>query len=430
MNETMIRLAQVIRRETGIVLGESQWQALAAAVGRAMPGAGVEDLLRELDGPGRVPALARLIEEVTVKETYFLREPRELQALDWTGLLERARSHGSGVVRVWVSACATGEEAYTLAMLASEALGSRPPVSILATDISTNALERAKVGRYSRRSVRNVPGELRERYFIAEGAVATVHESLRELVRFRHHNLVTESAPPPGEVPFDVIACRNVLIYFDGPTIERVISSLESALRSDGCLILGVADRISSTAARTSGAPPAGVPVDRRAPRRARPALRRPLGRDAAPPAPRRRAEDRIEDALAAADRGETEAALEILEQVLERDPLNSDAYLARGIAELGLGDPQAAGRSFRRALYVDPSFGLAAFQLGRAHDLQGDRKAARRAYRQALRTIHPYDDRHRVILEDVDLLDIVAACRQRLAALEREGHPPERAAR
>lgn len=426
----MVRLAELLHRETGIVIGETQWPALAAAVGRVTPGLDAKGFLAQMErelGPG--PALTRLIEEMTVKETYFMREPRELCELDWSALLARARGRGSDVVRVWVSACATGEEAYTFAMLASEALGSRPPVSILATDISTAALERARAARYSGRSLRNVPAELSGRYFIGDGPVATVKESLREIVRFRTHNIVRDPAPPAGEVPFDVVACRNVLIYFDGPTIERVIASLESALHPDGCLILGVADRVSSTAARAAGVAAAGPPVDRRARRRT---LRRPLGREPAgdgvaqprAPTPRRRTEDRIEDALTAANRGELEAALATIGQLLVRDPLNSDAYLVRGLAELGLGEPRAAMSSLRRALYLDPSFGVAAFQLGRAHELLGDLEAARLAYRRALRTLNPYEDRHDILLEQVDIVDIAAAARERLTALERENRP------
>jgi len=100
---------------------------------------------------------------------------------------------------------------------------------------------------------------------------------------------------------------------------------------------------------------------------------------------------------------------------VLTAEPLNADAYFVGGLAQLGLGDAEAAATSFRRALYVDSSFGLAAFKLGRAHDARGDPRAARRAYEQALRTLDPDDDRHRVILDKVDVGDIAAACRARL---------------
>ena len=451
MSDALVRLAELVRQETGIVIKETQLPALAAALARAAPGVDAQRFLVEIasrTGAGAV--IARLVDEVTVKETYFLREARELQAVDWRALLERARAGGSDTVRVWISACATGEEAYSFAMLASEALGPRPPVSILASDISTAALELAHAARYSERSLRNVSPRLRERYFEGDGSQLSVRQSLKSLVRFRHHNLVSDPAPPPGEVAFDVIACRNVLIYFDGPTVERVIGSLESALQPEGLLVLGVADRLSGTAGRLARTSLAGPVVERRRPRAPRRALRRPLGleesgprepAEATPPSsepgksvrggggdrldavPRRRVEDRIEDALEAADRGDLDAAIAISDQLLGREPLNADAYFVRGLAELGLGEAAAAINSFRRALYLDPSFGLAAFELGRARDAQGDQKAARRSYEQALRTLDPEDERHRVILDQVDLADVVAACRARLETGD-EGRP------
>jgi len=413
VSEALARVAELVRRETGIVIKEAQWPALAAALARAAPGVDVERFLAETAGRvGAGAVVARLVDEVTVKETYFLREARELRAVDWRALLERARAGGSDTVNVWISACATGEEAYSFAMLASEALGARAPVSILASDISTAALELAHAGRYSERSLRNVSPALRQRYFERDGAQHSVRQSLRSLVRFRHHNLVNDPAPPPGEVAFDVIACRNVLIYFDGPTVERVIGSLESALRPEGLLVLGVADRLSGTAGRLARTSFAGPVAERRRPRAPRLAGTGTLEPDAGP---RRRIEDRIEDALEAADRGDLDAAITISGQLLGREPLNADAYFVRGLAELGLGDAAAAIRSFRRALYLDPSFGLAAFELGRAHDAHDDEKAARRSYEQALRTLDLDDDRHRVILDQVDLADVVAACRARL---------------
>ncbi|MDQ3629699.1 MAG: hypothetical protein M3417_00170 [Actinomycetota bacterium] len=454
MSDALMRLAELVHRETGIVIREPQLPALAAALGRAAPGVHPERFLGDVAGQlGGGAVIARLVDEVTIKETYFLREVRELQAVDWRALWERARAGGAETVRVWVSACATGEEAYSLAMLASEAFGSgHPPVSILASDISTAVLERADAAHYSARSLRNVSPELRERYFDRVGSHHAVRQSLRSLVRFRHHNLVNDPAPPPGEVAFDLIACRNVLIYFDGPTVERVIGSLESALRPEGLLVLGVADRLSGTAGRLARGTLGAAPPERRRPRAPRRELRRPLGLEGPGPsgstggpfpaaasggpargtgdpsdaAPRRRVEDQIETALEAADRGDLEAAIALSDQVLTREPLTADAYFVRGLAELGLGDAPAAVSSFRRALYLDPSFGLAAFQLGRAHDARGDPNAARRGYEQALRTLDPDDDRHRVILDQVDLADVMAACRARLETDGGRRTPPE----
>jgi chemotaxis protein methyltransferase CheR len=409
--EGLRSVAELVRRETGMVVKDPQLPGLEAAIERASPGAGAEQVAAELDSAGQTPLLHRLVDEVTVQETYFFREPRELQAIEWRPLLDRARESGFGVVRVWAAACSTGEEAYTLAMLAGEALGQKaPPVTILATDISGAALQRAEAGRdYSERSVRQLPPRLRERYLVREGQRYRVKDTLRSLVRFRHHNLIGDPAPPIGEVPFDLIACRNVLIYFDLTTVRRVMRSLESALRPGGELILGAADRLTWTAARAEEGD-GGPTVEHRRPRGAgKRELRRPLG------LPRRRAEDRIEDALLAADGGELARAREIVEALLAADPLMVDAHFVRGLVALDSGDTRAAISTLRQALYLDPSFGLAAFQLGRAYDAGGDARAARRAYAQALRALDPEDGRHRAILDQIDLGDVAAACAARL---------------
>ncbi len=252
MSEALERVAGLVAEETGIVVKEAQFPALAAAIGPDRPrhGARPGSSPKSPVGPAAALLAPHLVDEVTVQETYFFREPRELQAIDWELLLEGANRGGLGAVRIWVGACATGEEAYSLAIMASEAFGREgAPVTILGTDISTEAIRRATVADdYSERSVRDLPPDLRERYLIREQGRYRVRDSLKSLVRFRHHNLIADPSPPLGEVPFDLITCRNVLIYFDLAAVEPVIVSLESALRPGGHLILGAADRLTGTA--------------------------------------------------------------------------------------------------------------------------------------------------------------------------------------
>lgn len=424
MSEPLAQLASLIRRETGIALKPGQLPSLAAAVRRvdpAMDAAGFLQLRRR--EPASAALFDRLIDEVTVNETFFFRQRRELDAIDWHRLLGAARATGSDSVRVWVAACASGEEAYTLALLASEAFAPlTPPVSILATDISAGILDRARRGHYGRRGVRALDQRIRERYFVPVDGGVTVSDALRSLVEFRRHNLVLDSAPIIGGRPFDVIACRNVLIYFDPESVERVIQSLEGALARHGEIVLGAADRLCGLArrlARLDGS--AADPGPATAPRRGARPLRRPLGRTPAqclaqvPVAPQ---EAGLAAALKAADEGGFDAALAATEHLLRLDPLDADAYFIRGLTELGTGDAEAAVRSLRRALYVDPSFGLAAFKLGRAHEELRDGPAAARAYEQALRTLKPGDAKHDLILDQVDLGDVAGACEIRLQAL------------
>jgi chemotaxis protein methyltransferase CheR len=358
--------------------------------------------------------LERLIDEVTINETFFFRQRAELDAIEWRPLLDAARAAGSETIRVWVAACSTGEEAYTLAMLASEAFGgAEVPVSILATDISTDVLERARQGRYRGRTVRTLDERMRGRYFVPDGDGLAVGEALRGMVEFRRHNLVNDAVPQPTWRRFDVIACRNVLIYFDGETVERAIGTLERALAPRGMLLLGAADRLCGSARRLA-APAAASPARTESPARE---LRRPLGRDEQTLAPL----PVLASALEAANEGSLRDAVDITERMLESDPLDADAYFVRGLAELGLGDSDAAVASLRRALYIDPTFGLAAFKLARAQELRGDRDAAARAYEQALHTLDPEDSRHEAILDQVDVADVAVACGLSLTRLREE---------
>jgi tetratricopeptide (TPR) repeat protein len=227
------------------------------------------------------------------------------------------------------------------------------------------------------------------------------------MIRFAHHNLTRDRMPPTGEAPFDLVTCRNVLIYFERPTVERVARSLTGAARPSGRLILGAADRISGPTASAAGLASAAPPARRRPPR-------------AHAPAPRPAPEDGLAAALAAADAGRLDAAIELIGDVLARDPLNADAHFVRGLAELGSGDASASVRSLRRALYVDPGFSLAAFELGRAQEARGDASAAAQAYEQALRTLEASGARSSRVLDDIDPADIAAVCHLRLRALTR----------
>lgn len=385
---TLDKVAELVRRTSGIRVDRNQYASLEAAIGRAA-GGDVRGFLELTGDPvwGR-EAVARLVDEIAIKETHFFREPRPLEAIPWHALLERARSDGSRV-RVWSAACATGEEPYTLALLACEAFGSpAPPVDVLATDLSATALERALAGSYRERSVRPLEPGLRDRHLERRDDHFAVRDHVRELVRFAPHNLARDPIPPLGEEQFDVVVCRNVLIYFDGETVERVIDSLERAVRPDGMLILGSADTLCGTTRRLARLGELQLP--RRLGTRRRPAeraLRRPLGREPvpAPPAP---------------------------------ETLDPEANFRRGLEALERGDAAAAANALRRALYVDPTFGLAAFLLGRAHEAAGDTGSARRAYEQALRTIDLADERHDHLLEQVQLADVADACEARLAAL------------
>jgi chemotaxis methyl-accepting protein methylase len=390
----LAEIAELILRETGVALPAARQSPLRAAVGRVAPGLDPGAFLRAASDPvGGRALLDKLIDEVTNQETTFLRDRRQLDAIAWPSLLRGVQAAGSRTIRVWSAACASGEEVYTLALLAAEALAlAQTPVDVLGTDISGAALAAAAAGRYRERAVGGLSPALRQRYLDqqADGSYL-VGAHLRGLVRFRRHNFVSDPIPPRGEDGFDVVVCRNVLIYFEAPLVERVIGLLR---RPAGSLVAraGRPESKASSPQRT---------------------LRSPL---VPPLQPALSREQRLTAALDAADKGARDDALAGVASLLADDPLDTDAHFVRGLVTLAAGEPAQAVAALRRALYTDATFALAAFVLGRSYDALGDLPAARRAYEQALRTLDPEDHRHELLLQQVDIGDIAAACRARLA--------------
>jgi chemotaxis protein methyltransferase CheR len=413
MDRTLAAVADLIRRETGMSISPSRQAALRGAIDRAAPGLGADGFARAAQEPSRHRELVdRLIDEVTIQETAFLRDADQLDLITWPSLACTARESRSGPIRVWSAACASGEEAYTLALLAAESFApARAPVEILGTDVSRAALAAAREGRYRERAVRALSPELRGRYFARQpdGSYVVTGE-LRGLVRFGRHNLVSDQVPPLGEDRFDVIVCRNVLIYFDASVAGLVIDRLERSLSQNGTIVLGATDALSRT---VPGQRPQPEQASRTRPApEARPRPQR-AGSLAAPRSESR--EDHLKSAVRAADLGDRHSALDQFAALIDENPLDAETQFIHGLIALEAGQPGLAATSLRRALYADPRFAVAAFALGRAYDALSDVVAARRAYEQALRTIDPDDDRHELMLQQIQVNDIAAACRIRL---------------
>lgn len=409
MKDTFAELAALVRKRTGIAPPAGREAAFRAAVERAAHGLDPAAFLRAAsDGGSGRALLDRLIDEVTVQETTFVRHRPQLDSIAWQSHLRGARAAGSETIRVWSAGCASGEEVYTLALLAAEAFApATAPVDVLGTDISGAALADAAAGRYGERAIHGLEPELRVRYLArqADGSYL-VGERLRKLVRFRQHNLAGDPIPPLGEAGFDIVLCRNVLIYFEARLAEHVIELLERSVRDGGVLLLGAADALQRTAVPTPGR------VRRSLAEAKSPPLRRPLGSRE----PSLSHEQRLAAALTAADNGDRDDALAMVASLLTDDPLDADAHFVQGLVALAEGEPARAVAALRRALYTDATFALAAFTLGRSYDALGDATAARRAYEQALRIFDPEDHQHQQMLQQVDIRDIADACRSRLA--------------
>ncbi|HEY9179465.1 MAG TPA: protein-glutamate O-methyltransferase CheR [Candidatus Baltobacteraceae bacterium] len=175
-------------------------------------------------------------------ETYFFRERAQLEILA-TEVVSDALKSGSKL-RVWSSACSSGEEPFSLAMTLLETHKLLPSqIAIKASDISPRVLERCKVGFYRDLSFRATPPELIQKYFRPFENGFLIADDVKRLVEFFRINLLDEHAVA-GQGVLDAIFCRNVLIYFDKPTQKRVVEAFARALRPRGYLFLGHAESI------------------------------------------------------------------------------------------------------------------------------------------------------------------------------------------
>lgn len=234
------RVRSMIHARAGISLAPSKKTMVYSRLSRRLRALGLRDfasylaLLRDEDSS----EWAGFTNALTTNLTSFFREPYHFPILaEHLKQCVQRRRH----LRIWCAASSTGEEAYSIAMTAVEALGDRPPVSILASDIDTRVLAVARAGIYPANAIDALSAERRRRFLLRgkgarEGCVR-IRPDLASLVDFRPINLVDPPARLDG--PFDAIFCRNVLIYFDAATKQGVFESLRALMRPEGLLFVG-----------------------------------------------------------------------------------------------------------------------------------------------------------------------------------------------
>jgi chemotaxis protein methyltransferase CheR len=183
-----------------------------------------------------------VVDALTTNETSWYRDSTPFEVFRTTVLPDLVQNRpATQPIRIWSAACSTGQEPYTLSMILGESLaGSARNAEILATDLSDDALARAKAGRYSQLEVnRGLPASMLVKHFRREGTEWVVSEAARSRVSFRKFNLIS---PVPPSTGFDVVFLRNVLIYFDAETRRGVLRRIRAAMRPDGWLFLGAAE--------------------------------------------------------------------------------------------------------------------------------------------------------------------------------------------
>jgi chemotaxis protein methyltransferase CheR len=362
--------------------------------------------------------LESLIGELTIGETYFFRQQEHFDFLRDRIVPEiLRRNQASRRLRIWSAGCATGAEPYSVALLLyldfpNEISGW--DISIVGTDINTDFLTHARTGIFGSWALRQVPEALKDRCFESKGKAFLLRSQFRKGVSFTYNNLVS-SEPYPGENgdPFDLILCRNVMIYFSREQIQKVASRLYNALGEGGWLLVGHAEPHqetfrqyavvceSGTTAYRKGAPrqlPAAsiaswqlAPLHEHAPGPLRGISKRSssqLTRERRTPAPSARPSQlpqTLDDARVLADRGEWRASEVICRQLIEADPLLAANHFTLGLVLQHISTPEQAQAAFRRAIYLDRSFAMAHYHLGASQQACASLQQARKSFENVI---------------------------------------------
>jgi chemotaxis protein methyltransferase CheR len=189
-----------------------------------------------------------MLNKLTTNHTYFMREASHFQFLKDVILPKEQECNRQKNLRIWSAGCSTGEEAYTAIMLMKEFFGAASgwDYRMLATDISTHVLESARAGVYPAESLKDLPPAWVARYFRKSGKMYLLSDEVKREVIFRRLNLME---PFPFHHPFDLIFCRNVMIYFDQETKNRLIAKFYEILKPGGYLFIGHSETIQRDAA-------------------------------------------------------------------------------------------------------------------------------------------------------------------------------------
>jgi chemotaxis protein methyltransferase CheR len=393
----------LVRRASGLEIPDPRRAVLEGAIARGVVETGVPDaaaLYRRLADPSRGRHdLESFIAALVVGETHFFRGSPQFEALEsriLPDVIDRCRSGRR--LRLWSAGCASGEEAYSLAILLRRMLPDLDEwdVTILGTDISRAALRKASEGAYGPWSFRGVSG-IYDGFFLRRGHEVVVRPEIRAMVEFRYLNLVDDVYPSglTGTHAMDLILCRNVLMYFAREPARAVVARLHDALAEGGWLVAGYSDLLPEVSDRFGPCtlPPAAAyrkAADRSGSHAAGPAAEKPHGGEArsrqalepapAPAAPPAAGMAAYLSAKTHADRGESEAAEKWIAAALVRDPLLAPAHLLQALILQERGHLQAAVEAVRRCVYAEPSWPLGHLALAGLLTRLGQRTRAVKA--------------------------------------------------
>ncbi len=358
-----------------------------------------------------------LIQPILVPETWFFRYPESFNFL--AGEARRMIADLRRPIRILSVPCSSGEEPYSIAMtLLSEGF-SAEDFHIDAVDISRIVLEKARRGTYGKNSFRSPLSDFSKLFFTKNQDLWELSESVKKLVKF-HNQSIFDGTFPPGEDGYDIVFCRNMLIYFTVESRNEAISKLARAMKRDAMLFLGHVepamlprnefesvsfphsfafrkkDAKKNIPLPTALKSEAGAKLSKKIPSpSAKPEIRKNISE--APPNPLKKQtnigrnfiDSILERASSAADRGELEEAEALCSECLQADKMNSRAYFILGLLRLSKGLDKEAEAEFKKAAYIEPDFGEALFHLSLIEERKGRKDDAALLRRRALNCLN-----------------------------------------
>ncbi len=251
-DETFNNLRDVIYKISGIYYTTSKKYLLEGRIGKRVQAKNFksfEEYVEYLKSPYNKDELKPLYDAITINETYFFRAEQQFEAFEKIIVPEILKEKGNSVMpifRIWSAASSTGEEAYTLAILVLERLKPMFPnvtFQILASDINESVIESARAGVYKEYSIRNIPPLYLDKYFTKQANTYVLSDQVKRMVKFMNVNLY-DSNQMRMITQCDVIFCCNVLIYFDIPSKQKVVSMLYNSLNKGGYLFIGYSESL------------------------------------------------------------------------------------------------------------------------------------------------------------------------------------------
>jgi chemotaxis protein methyltransferase CheR len=252
-------LAGLLKSRSGLTIGQDKLYLLETRLAPILKRehfADLNKLAERLRGPGSEALAADVVEAMTTNESFFFRDDKPFHHFRQQALPQLiARRPPGSTIRIWSAASSSGQEAYSLAIIVNECrpqLGDRK-VEILGTDLAREQVARARAGVYTQFEVqRGLPVQILMRYFKKEDTGWRIAQALRDMVQFREYNLLSDLR---GLGRFDIVFCRNVLIYFDQPTKSRVLEATAHQMAPDGFLYLGGAETVMGITQRFAPMP-------------------------------------------------------------------------------------------------------------------------------------------------------------------------------